>query len=162
MHAQIPPHELVTVDVLDLERGGSVGKFEQVRPHHGRGVLGRRSGRDGFEVDADLRDVAEVRDIDPGGKRAAARERDDQPVGFEAFQRFADRRPTELQLRSEVTFDDRLVRPDVEHDELVPDHEIGLIGIGQIAEVDVVERFHTHNTHGAISFPTPSSKQLGN
>jgi hypothetical protein len=72
--------------------------------------------------------MAQVRDIYLRGEGATARKCNDEPLGFETFQRFADRRSAEAQAVGEVFVIDRRTRTNLEHHQTIADNSVRLLG----------------------------------
>ncbi len=128
VHTQVPVHQLVapqTADVVVLELVGEVGQFRAdlfVR------VLGGATGREGFQLHADLGDVGQVGDVHGGGEGAATGIGDHQPVDFEAFECFPDRCATHAEGLGHRDVVDRGHGWDVEHDQFVLERGVGTVG----------------------------------
>src|SRR6185295_9250567 len=66
VHPQVPAHQLVAGQLGDVERVGRVGEVLELRAQRGgrRSVLSCAARRQRLELDADVGDVGQVRDVD--------------------------------------------------------------------------------------------------
>ena len=128
VHAQVPPHELRAVGADDVQ-GLDLGReLVELGPDRARRALGGAAGGPRLELHPDLRDVRQVGDVHAGRERPAPRVGHDEPVALEAFQRLAHRGASHPERPGQLVVVDRLTGLDVQHDQLVPDREVGPVG----------------------------------
>ena len=72
----------------------------------------------GLQELPNVRDRAELGDVDDGCESAASRVRDDQVIGLQSLQRLAYRGAAHPEFGGERTVVDRTAGPNVEHDQL--------------------------------------------
>lgn len=127
MHRHVEPHQGGPVVTRRIETANLLGHGAQLGPHLvGRG--GRRSvGGERLELLAQVGDGAQLGDVDRRRERAAARVGDDQMVGLQAFEGLSHRSAAESEGVREPAVVDRLARPDVQHDQPIPDALVGRV-----------------------------------
>ena len=137
VHAEVPPHQLGSVGPHDVQRLDPGRELVEFGPRRARGALGGPPRGQGFELDADLRDVREVGDVHAGREGPAPGVRDHQPVDLQPLQRLAHRRAAHAERLRQLVVVDRLAGLDVQHDQLVPDGEIRPVRQGHRSRVQL-------------------------
>jgi hypothetical protein len=124
----VATQELASVMDPGLEPGDVLGQLREVGPAGIGGGARRPGGRERFEFHADLGDVGEIGDVDRGREGAAPGVGDDETIALQPLQRFAYGSASGAELLGERVVVQRLPRPDVEHDQAVPDPLVRPVG----------------------------------
>ena len=126
VHAQVPSHQLVAIDVVDVERISPVGEVEQGRPvrprMHSRLLIRAATGSRLTRIWEMWRRSATSTPV------AKVPRRGNETTSRSASSRLSASRTgvrPNLELRGQITLDDGLVGANVEHDQPVPDRQVG-------------------------------------
>ena len=84
-----------------------------------------------YEIPRDLRDQREIGDVDRRSEGAPTRVGDHEAIALELLQRLPHRSPTRAEVLRQCVVTERFTRPDVEHDETVPDRFVCPVAEGR-------------------------------